>query len=94
MKTVLQRPLSLIQGPPGTGKTVTSATIVYHLSRQGNGYDINDYADFFFLNVLKETCTSINQVPVAIHLTDYAVHVRTFADQCWCALPVTLQWIS
>ena len=38
MKTVLQRPLSLIQGPPGTGKTVTSATIVYHLARQGNGY--------------------------------------------------------
>jgi len=33
VKTVLQRPLSLIQGPPGTGKTVTSATIVYHLSR-------------------------------------------------------------
>ncbi|ODV85571.1 hypothetical protein CANARDRAFT_7677 [[Candida] arabinofermentans NRRL YB-2248] len=30
---VLQRPLSLIQGPPGTGKTVTSATIVYHLSK-------------------------------------------------------------
>jgi hypothetical protein len=27
----------LIQGPPGTGKTVTSATIVYHLSRQGQG---------------------------------------------------------
>lgn len=39
VKTVLQRPLSLIQGPPGTGKTVTSATIVYHLSRQGNGYE-------------------------------------------------------
>jgi len=37
VKTVLQRPLSLIQGPPGTGKTVTSATIVYHLSRQGQG---------------------------------------------------------
>lgn len=31
VRTVLQRPLSLIQGPPGTGKTVTSATIVYHL---------------------------------------------------------------
>lgn len=30
---VLRRPLSLIQGPPGTGKTVTSATIVYHLSQ-------------------------------------------------------------
>ncbi|CCE85905.1 Piso0_005544 [Millerozyma farinosa CBS 7064] len=33
VKSVLQRPLSLIQGPPGTGKTVTSATIVYHLSK-------------------------------------------------------------
>lgn len=41
VKTVLQRPLSLIQGPPGTGKTVTSATIVYHLSRQGNGWGKN-----------------------------------------------------
>jgi len=30
-------PLSLIQGPPGTGKTVTSASIVYHLAKQGNG---------------------------------------------------------
>ena len=37
VKTVLQKPLSLIQGPPGTGKTVTSATIVYHLSKQGQG---------------------------------------------------------
>ncbi|XP_031564537.1 regulator of nonsense transcripts 1-like [Actinia tenebrosa] len=37
VKTVLQRPLSLIQGPPGTGKTVTSATIVYHLAKQNNG---------------------------------------------------------
>lgn len=33
VRSVLQRPLSLIQGPPGTGKTVTSATIVYHLSK-------------------------------------------------------------
>lgn len=37
VKTVLQRPLSLIQGPPGTGKTVTSATLVYHLAKQGQG---------------------------------------------------------
>ncbi|KAK7492584.1 hypothetical protein BaRGS_00016250, partial [Batillaria attramentaria] len=37
VKTVLQRPLSLIQGPPGTGKTVTSASIVYHLVKQNNG---------------------------------------------------------
>lgn len=34
VKTVLQKPLSLIQGPPGTGKTVTSATVVYHLVKQ------------------------------------------------------------
>jgi len=37
VRTVLLRPLSLIQGPPGTGKTVTSASIVYHLSRQAMG---------------------------------------------------------
>lgn len=37
IKSALQRPLSLIQGPPGTGKTVTSASIVYHLSRQNQG---------------------------------------------------------
>lgn len=34
VKSVLQQPLSIVQGPPGTGKTVTSATIIYHLSRQ------------------------------------------------------------
>ena len=37
MKTVLQRPLSLIQGPPATGKTDTSATIVFHLAKQNHG---------------------------------------------------------
>ncbi|TPX55251.1 hypothetical protein PhCBS80983_g05470 [Powellomyces hirtus] len=37
VKSVLQKPLSLIQGPPGTGKTVTSATIVYHLARMNAG---------------------------------------------------------
>ena len=37
VRSVLQRPLSLIQGPPGTGKTLTSATIVYHLCRQRQG---------------------------------------------------------
>lgn len=31
VRSVLQKPLSLIQGPPGTGKTVVSTTIVYHL---------------------------------------------------------------
>lgn len=33
VETSLKSPLTLIQGPPGTGKTVTSATIVYHLTR-------------------------------------------------------------
>lgn len=37
IKAVLTRPLSLIQGPPGTGKTVTSATIVYHLTQMNRG---------------------------------------------------------
>jgi regulator of nonsense transcripts 1 len=37
VKAVIASPLSLIQGPPGTGKTVTSASIVYHLSQLGNG---------------------------------------------------------
>ena len=37
VRAVLERPLSLIQGPPGTGKTVTSAMIVYHLAKSGQG---------------------------------------------------------
>jgi regulator of nonsense transcripts 1 len=37
VKSVIQKPLSLIQGPPGTGKTVTSATIIYHLAKNNGG---------------------------------------------------------
>jgi regulator of nonsense transcripts 1 len=37
VKSVLKKPLSLIQGPPGTGKTVTSASIVYQLSKMNPG---------------------------------------------------------
>ncbi|KAI5239264.1 upf1 regulator of nonsense transcripts [Aureobasidium subglaciale] len=37
VKSVLQKPLSLIQGPPGTGKTVTSATIIFHLAKLNGG---------------------------------------------------------
>ncbi|EMC99325.1 hypothetical protein BAUCODRAFT_399389 [Baudoinia panamericana UAMH 10762] len=37
VKSVLTKPLSLIQGPPGTGKTVTSATVIYHLSKINGG---------------------------------------------------------
>jgi len=37
VKSVLQRPISLIQGPPGTGKTVTSASLVFQLSKMAQG---------------------------------------------------------
>lgn len=37
VKTALTNPLTLIQGPPGTGKTVTSASIIHHLVKQGQG---------------------------------------------------------
>lgn len=37
VKHALQQSLSLIQGPPGTGKTVTSAAIVYFLTKTNNG---------------------------------------------------------
>ncbi|KAI3738669.1 hypothetical protein L2E82_28747 [Cichorium intybus] len=37
VKSLLQRPISLIQGPPGMGKNVTSAAIVYHMGKQGQG---------------------------------------------------------
>ena len=40
IKSVLQRPLSLIQGPPGTGKTVTAATLIYHLVHANPGQQI------------------------------------------------------
>ncbi|CAN7028275.1 unnamed protein product [Brassica oleracea var. botrytis] len=37
VKSVLQKPISLILGPAGTGKTVTSAAIVYDMAKQGEG---------------------------------------------------------
>ncbi|KAI3689809.1 hypothetical protein L2E82_47779 [Cichorium intybus] len=37
VKSLLQRPISLIQGPPGMCKNVTSAAIVYHMGKQGQG---------------------------------------------------------
>lgn len=43
----------MIQGPPGTGKTVTSAAIVYHMAKQGQGQvKLLAFFDFFFLLVL------------------------------------------
>lgn len=36
IRSALDSPFCLIQGPPGTGKTVTTASIVYHLSNSIN----------------------------------------------------------
>ncbi|VDK63463.1 unnamed protein product [Onchocerca ochengi] len=63
VKTVLQRPLSLIQGPPGTGKTVTSATIVYHLVKQTNGQVL----------VCAPSNIAVDQLAEKIHLTGLKV---------------------
>lgn len=49
VKAVLQSPLSLIQGPPGTGKTVTSATLVYQLAKQGQG-QVSTFANSLHFN--------------------------------------------
>ena len=54
VKSVLQKPVSLIQGPPGTGKTVTSAAIVYHLAKQGQGQVMCD--QFLWCLVAKLPC--------------------------------------
>jgi regulator of nonsense transcripts 1 len=37
IKSVVTQLLSLIQGPPGTVKTVTSASIVYQMTKQNQG---------------------------------------------------------
>lgn len=55
VKSVLQKPVSLIQGPPGTGKTVTSAAIVYHLAKQGQGQVIEVVLNIMLLSPLQ--CT-------------------------------------
>ena len=63
VKQVLQRPLSLIQGPPGTGKTVTSATIVYHLSQQRQGQVL----------VAAPSNVAVDQLAEKIHITGLRV---------------------
>lgn len=63
VKHALQRPLSLIQGPPGTGKTVTSATIVYQLVRQGGGPVL----------VCAPSNTAVDQLTEKIHRTGLKV---------------------
>lgn len=63
VKHALQRPLSLIQGPPGTGKTVTSATIVYQLVKQGGGPVL----------VCAPSNTAVDQLTEKIHRTGLKV---------------------
>ena len=63
VKSVLQKPLSLIQGPPGTGKTVTSATIIYHLARMNQGQVL----------VCAPSNVAVDQLCERIHLTGLKV---------------------
>ena len=63
VKHCLQQPLSLIQGPPGTGKTVTSATIVYHLTKQNQGQVL----------VAAPSNIAVDQLTMKIHQTGLKV---------------------
>ena len=63
VKAVLSRPLSLIQGPPGTGKTVTSATVVYHLAKMGQGQ----------VCVCAPSNVAVDQLAEKIHMTGLKV---------------------
>ena len=63
VKSVLQKPLSLIQGPPGTGKTVTSATIIYHLAKINQGQVL----------VCAPSNVAVDQLCERIHLTGLKV---------------------
>ncbi|KAG9018942.1 hypothetical protein FRB90_008136 [Tulasnella sp. 427] len=66
VKSVLQKPLSLIQraqGPPGTGKTVTSASIVYHLAKMNPGQVL----------VCAPSNVAVDQLTEKIHMTGLKV---------------------
>ena len=63
VRTVIEKPLSMIQGPPGTGKTVTSATIVYHLVQQRQGQVL----------VTAPSNIAVDQLAERIHLTGVKV---------------------
>ena len=67
VKAVLLKALSVVQGPPGTGKTVTSASIVYHLAKQGKGQTL----------VCAPSNVAVDQLTEKIQMTGLRV-VRTF----------------
>ena len=61
--------LFVLQGPPGTGKTVTSATVVYHLSKQNQGQVL----------VCAPSNIAVDQLTEKIHKT--GLKVQTFFGQ-------------
>ncbi|KAF9028563.1 ATP dependent helicase [Hymenopellis radicata] len=63
VKSVLQKPISLIQGPPGTGKTVTSASVVYHLAKMNPGQVL----------VCAPSNVAVDQLTEKIHITGLKV---------------------
>jgi regulator of nonsense transcripts 1 len=63
VKSVLQKPISLIQGPPGTGKTVTSASVVYHLAKMNGGQVL----------VCAPSNVAVDQLTEKIHITGLKV---------------------
>ena len=91
VKSVLQKPLSLIQGPPGTGKTVTSATIVYHLANVSQSQVL----------VCAPSNVAVDQLTEKIHATGLKVRTHhhhgttttapprptTTTTHRWCAWP-------
>eukprot|EP00923_Selenidium_pygospionis_P023654 GHVN01041187.1.p1 GENE.GHVN01041187.1~~GHVN01041187.1.p1 ORF type:complete len:635 (+),score=84.59 GHVN01041187.1:751-2655(+) len=63
VRRALESPLCLIQGPPGTGKTVTSATVVYHLSKMNRGQIL----------VVAPSNVAVDQLAEKIHATGLKV---------------------
>ena len=63
VKSVLQKAFSIVQGPPGTGKTVTSASIVYHMTKQNQGQTL----------VCAPSNVAVDQLTEKIHQTGLRV---------------------
>jgi regulator of nonsense transcripts 1 len=69
VKSVLEKPLSLIQGPPGTGKTVTSATIIWHLAKMNSNKRDGDSQ----VLVCAPSNVAVDQLTEKIHKTGLKV---------------------
>lgn len=93
VRAVLESPLSLIQGPPGTGKTVTSATVVYHLSKQSKGQvlvcapsnvavdQLADKISKIGLKVVRLSAKSREEVPSTVEHLTLHYQVRHLEDR-------------